>query len=145
MNKWAGANGPAAPRSPRHRGCRRFDRCWFPRRGRQARHCPHTGLGGRHSDAHSPGESCTQLFPVFTSVRAAVYRELAFYGAAKFRPFFGNDVDGVGFIGMDLDGKTEPGGQSFVDVNPLFARVVAPVYAAMVLLIEDVRLIGVNG
>src|ERR1051325_5582918 len=59
--------------------------------------------------------------------------------------FNGNDIDGVGLVGVDVDGEAEIGGEIAGDFVPGVAAVVAAHDVPVFLHEQDVGLFGVHG
>src|SRR6185437_13601573 len=65
-----------------------------------------------------------ERLPIVAAGLAAVDAKLAFGGIMFAVALDGDDVDGFGLVGVDVDGESEIGGQIAADFAPVFAGVV---------------------
>ena len=91
------------------------------------------------------GQAVGERFPFVAAGAAAVDAELSFGGIVLGIAFDGDDVDGFGLVGVNVDGEAEIGGEIAADFVPGVAGVVAAHDVPVFLHEEDVGPGGVHG
>ncbi len=119
-----GDRGRWRSRCRRRRGRRRPGRRWCRSRRRSVERVDGHGVAQDVDVAVLLGEAVGERLPLVAAGAAAEDAELAIEGEVLGVALDGDDVDGFGLVGVDVDDEAEVGGQIAADLVPVVAGVV---------------------